>query len=126
MKKFLPLIIGLAVAGILQLTIGWWGFWVIFPWVGFSITVGMIIRSKLEGKKQILGRKVAILMILPCLLLFVPIVNNENFQLEGVVLIVLVGFLGKGFIHYAIAKLFGPLIWAGLFHSNLFLLYLQK
>ncbi len=50
-------------------------------------------------------------MILPCLLLFVPIVNNENFQLEGVMLIVLVGFLNKGFIHYLIAKIFGPLIW---------------
>ena len=50
-------------------------------------------------------------MILPCLLIFVPVVNNENFQLEGVVLIVLVGFFSKGFIHYAVAKIFGPLIW---------------
>ena len=50
-------------------------------------------------------------MILPCLLLFVPLVNHENFQLGGVVLIVLVGFFSKGFIHYAIAKIFGPLIW---------------
>jgi len=50
-------------------------------------------------------------MILPCLLLFIPIINNENFQLEGVVLIVMVGLFSKGFIHYAIAKIFGPLIW---------------
>jgi len=48
---------------------------------------------------------------MPVLLFFVPIINNENFQLEGVVLIVLVGFFLKGFIHYAIAKLFGPFIW---------------
>jgi len=111
MKNFLPLIIGLSTAGILELVFGWWGFRVIFPWIGFSITLGMIIRSKLKGKKQILGRKIAILMILPCLLLFIPIVNNENFQLEGVVLILLVGFFGKGFIHYLIAKIVGPLIW---------------
>ena len=107
----LPLLIGLAVATLLYLLLGWWGFWVIFPWIGFSISTGMFVRSRLRGKKKILGRKIAILMVMPCLLLFIPIMNNENFQLEGVVLIVLVGFFGKGFIHYAIAKLFGPLIW---------------
>jgi polyferredoxin len=84
---------------------------VIFPWIGFSISIGMFIRSLLKGKKKILGRKIAILMILPCLLIFIPVINNENFQLEGVVLIVLVGLFSKGFIHYAIAKIFGPLIW---------------
>jgi len=47
------------------------------------------------------------------LLLFVPIYNCENFQLEGVVLIVLAGS-SEGFIHYMIAKLFGPLIWVGV------------
>ena len=111
MKKFLPLIIGLSVATLLEFILRWWGFWVIFPWIGFSITVGMIIRASQKGKKQIIGRKVSILMILPCLLLFVPIVNRENFQLEGIVLIVLIGFFGKGFIHYLIAKILGPLIW---------------
>lgn len=83
----------------------------IFPWIGFSISIGIFLRLKLRGKKRLIGRRVSILMILPCLLFFVPIVNNENFQLEGVVLIVLVGFFSKGFIHYAIAKIFGPLIW---------------
>ena len=111
MKQILPAIIGLFVALLLEITIGWWGFWVIFPWIGFSISTGMFIRLKLKGKKQILGRKIAILMILPCLLIFIPVINNENFQLEGVLLIVMVGFFSKGFIHYAIAKLFGPLIW---------------
>ena len=107
----LPFLIGLAIAVLLNITIGWWGFWVIFPWIGFSISTGMLIRSLLKGKKKIIGRKVSILMVLPCLLIFIPVVNNENFQLEGVVLIVLVGLFGKGFIHYAIAKIFGPLIW---------------
>ena len=111
MKFFLPLLIGILIATILEFAIGWWAFWIIFPWIGFSISTGMFIRLKLKGKKRILGRKIAILMILPCLLLFVPIINNENFQLEGVILIVMVGFFGKGFIHYAIAKIFGPLIW---------------
>jgi len=111
MKKFLPLLIGLSISLILEITIGWWGFWVIFPWIGFSISTGMFIRSFFKGKKQIIGRKIAILMILPCLLIFIPVINNENFQLEGVILIVTVGFFSKGFIHYAIAKIIGPLIW---------------
>lgn len=107
----LPVTIGFLIAEILSLTVGWWGFWVIFPWIGFSISIGILLRKILKGRKRLVGRKISILMILPCLLLFVPIVNHENFQLGGVVLIVLVGFFSKGFIHYAIAKIFGPLIW---------------
>jgi len=112
LKISLPFIIGLLIALILYKTFNWWGFLVVFPWVGFSISTGVFLRHMLQGNKRLLGRKIAILMILPCLLLFVPIVNNENFQLEGVVLIVLVGFFSKGFIHYCVAKLFGPLIWS--------------
>lgn len=115
MRKYkpaiLPFLIGLFITIILFSTLNWWGFLVIFPWIGFSVSIGVFLRLRLKGKKRLIGRKVAILMILPCLLFFVPIVNNENFQLEGVFLIVLVGFFGKGFIHYAIAKIFGPLIW---------------
>ena len=111
LPHFIPFAIGLGVAAITWATVGWWGFWIIFPWIGFSITVGMLIQNQLKGKKKILGRKVSILMIMPCLLIFIPVINHENFQLEGVVLIVLVGLFGKGFIHYAIAKIFGPLIW---------------
>ena len=103
--------IGFAVSLILEVTVGWWGFWVIFPWIGFSISTGIILQSFLKGERKTLGRKVSLLMILPCLLIFIPVVNSENFQLEGVLLIVFVGFFSKGFIHYAIAKIFGPLIW---------------
>lgn len=103
--------IGIAISSILFYLFRWWGFLVIFPWIGFSVSLGTFLRLKLKGKERLLGRKVALLMILPCLLLFVPLVNNENFQLEGVVMIVMVGFFSKGFIHFAVAKLFGPLIW---------------
>jgi polyferredoxin len=110
-SSLLPFFIGLLISFILYTTLNWWGFLVIFPWIGFSISLGIFLRQKLKGNKRLIGRKVSILMILPCLLFFVPIINNENFQLEGIVLIVLVGFFFKGFIHYAIAKIFGPLIW---------------
>lgn len=110
-KSIIPFLIGILVAFLLYITIHWWGFLVIFPWVGFSISLGIFLRLRLKGIKRLIGRKISILMILPCLLFLVPVINNENFQLEGVFLIVFVGFFSKGFIHYAVAKIFGPLIW---------------
>ncbi|OFX83234.1 MAG: hypothetical protein A2W99_12560 [Bacteroidetes bacterium GWF2_33_16] len=111
LRILLPLIIGILVATIMHFTIRWWVFWIIFPYIGFSITTGNFIRFILKGRKKLVGRKIAILMVLPCLLLFVPIINHENFQLGGVFLLILIGFFGKGVIHYAVAKIFGPLIW---------------
>jgi len=107
----IPLLIGFSITILLYLLTGWWGFWFIFPWIGFSISLGLFLQSRLKGRKKITGRKIAILMIMPVLLIFIPVINKENFQLEGVLLIVLVGFFSKGFIHYAVAKIFGPLIW---------------
>jgi polyferredoxin len=107
----IPFFIGVTLSAILYLTVGWWGFLLIFPWIGFSISLGGYIQSRLPKRKPDTGRKITILMILPVLLFFVPIVNNENFQLEGIVLIVLIGYFNKGFIHFAVAKLFGPVIW---------------
>jgi polyferredoxin len=107
----IPFIIGITIALTLYFTIKWWGFLVIFPWIGLSISLGNFINEQLPNNRKGLGRRISLVMILPALLLFVPIVNNENFQLEGVLLLVLIGYFSKGFIHYAVAKLFGPLIW---------------
>ncbi len=108
----IPALIGLTVGLSLYFSIGWWGFLVLFPWIGSAIALGIYLRMKSRKKKRkALGRRISILLILPALLIFVPFLNNENFQLEGVALIVLAGFYSKGFIHYCVAKLFGPLIW---------------
>ncbi len=111
MTLIIPFLIGCAVAALLYFTVGWWGFLAIFPWIGLSISMGIFIQRSLPPLRKNLGRRIALLMILPMLLLFVPIINHENFQLEGIVLLILAGFLGKGVIHLAIAKVFGPLIW---------------
>lgn len=110
-KAIIPFAIGLAVSLILYFSIGWWGFLVIFPWIGLAISLGVYLIIKLPAHKKSLGRRVSILSILPVFLFFVPIANNENFQLEGVMLLLLIGFFSKGVIHYAVAKIFGPLIW---------------
>jgi polyferredoxin len=83
----------------------------LFPWIGASISIGIFLGQTLPKGRKELGRRVSILLNLPALLFFVPFVNKENFQLEGVILLVLVGYFSKGFTHFAIAKLFGPLIW---------------
>ena len=114
-KPSIPLILGIILGLSLFFTLRWWGFLVIFPWMGFSISLGILLIGILKKRNRLIGRKISALMILPCLFLFVPIVNNENFQLEGIVLIVLAGFFSKGFIHWAIAKIFGPLIWRRAF-----------
>ncbi len=109
--RYIPLAMGVVVGISLFRVIGWWGFLVLFPWIGMSISIGISLRQILpEGSKD-LGRRVSILLNLLALLFFVPLVNRENFQLEGVILIILVGYFSKGFIHFAIAKLFGPLLW---------------
>jgi polyferredoxin len=111
MTIFIPFLIGVGVAALLYITVGWWGFLAIFPWIGFSISFGIFIRRKLPSARKNIGRRISLLMILPMLLFFVPIVNHENFQLEGVALLICAGFLGKGVIHLAVAKVFGPLVW---------------
>ncbi len=107
----IPTIIGLIIATSLYLSVGWWGFWIVFPWIGLAISIGIYLLIKLPPQKAGLGRRVALILILPVLLLFVPIFNNESFQLEGVVLLLSIGFFSKGVIHYAVAKVFGPIIW---------------
>lgn len=109
--KITPAIIGITVGILLYANIGWWGFLIIFPWIGTAISIGTNLQKTLEKKKKSIGRKICMLLILPILLFFVPFANKENFQLEGVILIMLVGYFSKGFIHYAVAKLFGPLVW---------------
>ena len=109
--RYIPLGIGVLIGITLFRTIGWWGFLVLFPWLGASISIGISLRQSLPKGKKELGRRISILLNMPALLIFVPFVNNENFQLEGVILIILVAYFSKGFIHFAVAKLFGPFIW---------------
>lgn len=111
MRQYLPFFFGLLIAMFLYKTIGWWGFLVVFPWISFSISLGFYLANKLSKADQQLGRRITLLLILPIFLLFIPIANNENLQLEGIILLLSIGFFSKGVIHYAVAKVFGPLLW---------------
>lgn len=114
-RILLPLLISLGVASITYFTVGWWGFWLIFPWIGVSISLGLFISSRYSGIKKDIGRRVTILLIAPVFLVFLGLLQHENLQLEETVFYIAVlinfGVFTRVLIHYAIAKILGPLIW---------------
>jgi len=115
MVKFLinliPFLIGCLIATITYFTIGWWGFWLIFLWIGCWISFGLFISSKKKGKGKDLGRRIAILNTALIFLIFLGIFQRENLQLEETVFYISAGMFSRVLIHYAVAKVFGPLIW---------------
>lgn len=113
----IPALVGSGVGLLLYAIYGWWGFFVVFPGIGLAISVGIHIDRGLPRSAKGIGRRTALLLILPILLLFVPLANNENLQLEGIVLLLSIGFFSKGVVHYAVAKVFGPLFWGRGFCS---------
>lgn len=111
-KLFIPLLIGLSLGFLLG---GWWGFRIIFPWIGGWITIGSLIAAGRKGKDKDLGRRISILMISPVFLIFLGIMQRENLQIEETVfytlLLLSTGIFTRVLIHYAIAKILGPFIW---------------
>ena len=109
---FIPLLIGLALGFTMG---GWWGFRVIFPWIGGCITIGSIITGLAEGRRKQVGRRVSLLLISPVFLVFLGIMQRENMQIEETVfytlLLLSTGIFTRVLIHFAIAKIIGPLIW---------------
>ncbi len=107
----LPFLVGVAIALLLNRIYHWWGLLVIFSWIGASISIGALLLRRLPRERRQLGRKVALALILPVFMLFIPLANRENLQLEGIVLLLTAGYFSKGVIHYGVAKVFGPFIW---------------
>jgi len=110
-RHFIPLLIGL----LLGFMLSWWGFLIVFPWIGAWITIGNLIAAKRKGKEKDLGRRISILMISPVFLIFLGVMQRENLQIEETVFYVLL-FISSGIfirvlMHYAIAKIIGPFIW---------------
>ena len=109
-KHFIPLLAGTSLGFIL----GWWGFILIFTWIGGWITIGILISSQKKGKAKDTGRRISILMIALVLLCFLGFIQHENLQIEETVFYTLLfitsGIFTRVLIHYAIAKIFGPFI----------------
>jgi len=109
---FIPFLIGLTLSTILGFTV-WKIFFFIFSYIGFCISLGQILEAKF--KITDIGRRIAILMICPLFIVFFGLIQRENMQLEETVFyftyFLSAGIFARVLIHYAIAKVFGPLIW---------------
>lgn len=113
-RNCIPAIVGISLGILLRFAAGWWGFLIIFPWIGCSITTGCLIAMTRKGKEKDLGRRISILMICPVFLIFLGVMQRENLQLEEtpfyIMLFLSTGLFIRVLVHYAIAKIIGPLI----------------
>jgi len=85
----------------------WWGFLLIFPWIGSAIIIGQYADLKYSHLK--IGRRLSISLIAPIFLIFLGIYQRENLQLEESVFYLYAGVFSRVLIHYSIAKVIGPL-----------------
>ncbi len=85
----------------------WWGFLLIFPWIGAAIVIGQYADLKYPRRK--IGRRLSISLIAPIFLIFLGVYQRENLQLEETVFYLYAGVFSRVLIHYSIAKILGPL-----------------
>ena len=117
MKKYtipiLMLIIFETVAVTLWLTKGNLFYLLNFSYIGCSIALGLILYIR-EYKH---ARRVTQALVGTYMLLYLGIICNENMQIEGFWYYLFTGVFEAATIHYAVAKIFGPLIfgrgWCG-------------
>ncbi len=84
-----------------------------FSYIGISIATGLFLFIR----KYKHARRVTQLLVGLYMLLYLGLICNENMQLEGFWYYLFTGVFEAATIHYAVAKIFGPLIfgrgWCG-------------
>ena len=84
-----------------------------FSYIGTSITIGLILYQ-FRYKH---ARRVAQFLVGTYMLVYLGLLCNENMQIEGFWYYLFTGVFEAATIHYAVAKIFGPLIfgrgWCG-------------
>ena len=116
-KKYLfPIVLLMAfetIAVTLWLTLGNIFYLFNFSYIGISIFIGLLLFAK--GNKN--ARRVTHLLVGLHMLVYLGLICNENMQIEGFWYYLFTGVFETATIHYAIAKVFGPLIfgrgWCG-------------
>jgi polyferredoxin len=91
----------------------WVGFFFVFIPIGLSISVGQFVNY--SGNNFELGRKISLALIAVVFLGFLGVMQHENLQIEETVFyfvyFINTGIFTRVLIHYAIAKVFGPIFW---------------
>ncbi|MDO4378044.1 MAG: 4Fe-4S dicluster domain-containing protein [Erysipelotrichia bacterium] len=84
-----------------------------FSYIGISIALGLFLYS--NNYKY--ARRVVQLLVGSYMLIYLGLICNENMQIEGFWYYLFTGVFEAATIHYAVAKIFGPLIfgrgWCG-------------
>ncbi len=117
MKKYaVPISIWLlfeAIAVTLWLTLGNIFYLFNFSYIGTCLAIGLVLYSK----KWKYARNAVQLAVGLYMLVYLGLLSNENMQLEGFWYYLFLGVFEAAVIHYAVAKLFGPLLfgrgWCG-------------
>ena len=115
-KYFLPLsmlVIFETVAVTLWLTLDNTFYLFNFSYIGISISLGMFLYVK----KYKYARRIAQLLVGLYMLVYLGFICSENMQIEGFWYYLFTGVFEAATIHYAVAKIFGPLLfgrgWCG-------------
>ena len=84
-----------------------------FSYIGTSIATGLLLYQ-LQYKH---ARRVAQFLVGTYMLVYLGLISNENMQIEGFWYYLFTGVFEAATIHYAVAKIFGPLVfgrgWCG-------------
>lgn len=90
----------------------------LFSYIGTSIGVLGILSIYLPREKRPLTRRILQLLIGITLLVFVQFALVENLQIEGFWFYLFIGTAGGAVLHYAIAKIFGPILFGRGYCGN--------
>ena len=77
-----------------------------FSYIGISLSLGLFLL----GQKYPHARRVVQLLVGLYMLVYLGLINRENMQIEGFWYYLFTGVFEAATIHYAVAKIFGPLI----------------
>ena len=77
-----------------------------FSYIGISLSLGFFLL----GRKYPYARRVVQLLVGLYMLVYLGLINRENMQIEGFWYYLFTGVFEAATIHYAVAKIFGPLI----------------
>ena len=77
-----------------------------FSYIGLSISLGVFLFIK----KYRYARRIVQLLVGLYMLVYLGLICNENMQIEGFWYYLFTGVFEAATIHYAVAKIFGPLI----------------
>lgn len=76
-----------------------------FSYIGISLSFGIFLL----GRKYSHARRVVQLLVGLYMLVYLGLINRENMQIEGFWYYLFTGVFEAATIHYAVAKIFGPL-----------------